>query len=236
MSAAKNTEDSNLVITEYNRTVQGFLIGKVDQIVNMTWSDIMPPPSSIGKNHYLTALTKIQRDGQEQLVEIIDVEKVLAEIVEYEVQISDEVLDQSIVNEFVGRKILHADDSPTARKQVSDTLTQLGIEIIPASNGLEALNMLKAWADKGMDVEKELLMVITDAEMPAMDGYRLTHEIRNDNRLKNLHVVLNTSLSGSFNQAMVEKVGCNAFLSKFQPDLLVEEVQTRLKAVLAPQK
>ncbi|WP_075594188.1 chemotaxis protein CheV [Pseudoalteromonas sp. PAB 2.2] len=235
MPDAQHIEDTNLVITEYNRTVQGFLIGKVDQIINMTWSDIMPPPTAIGKNHYLTALTKIKRDGQEHLVEIIDVEKVLAEIIEYEVNISDDILDKSIVNEFAGRKILHADDSPTARKQVSDTLSQLGIEIIPARNGLEALNMLKRWADEGKDVEKELLMVITDAEMPAMDGYRLTHEIRNDNRLKNLHIVLNTSLSGSFNQAMVEKVGCNAFLSKFQPILLVEEVQARLKAVLEQQ-
>lgn len=232
MPEAKNIEDTNLVITEYNRTVQGFLIGKVDQIINMTWSDIMPPPTAIGKNHYLTALTKVKRDGQEHLVEIIDVEKVLAEIVEYEVQISNDILDKSIVNEFAGRKILHADDSPTARKQVSDTLSQLGIEIIPARNGLEALEMLKGWADQGKDVEKELLMVITDAEMPAMDGYRLTHEIRNDSRMKNLHIVLNTSLSGSFNQALVEKVGCNAFLSKFQPILLVEEVQARLKAVL----
>ena len=145
---------------------------------------------------------------------------------------SDEILDQTIVNEFAGRKILHADDSPTARKQVSDTLSQLGIEIIPASNGLEALTMLKGWADRGDNLEQDLLMVITDAEMPAMDGYRLTHEIRNDDRMKNLYVVLNTSLSGSFNQALVEKVGCNAFLSKFQPDLLVEEVQNRLKAVL----
>lgn len=232
MPEARNIEDTNLVITEYNRTVQGFLIGKVDQIINMTWSDIMPPPTAIGKNHYLTALTKVKRDGQEHLVEIIDVEKVLAEIVEYEVQISNDILDKSIVNEFAGRKILHADDSPTARKQVSDTLSQLGIEIIPARNGLEALEMLKGWADQGKDVEKELLMVITDAEMPAMDGYRLTHEIRNDSRMKNLYIVLNTSLSGSFNQALVEKVGCNAFLSKFQPILLVEEVQARLKAVL----
>ena len=232
MSHKEHSDDCNLVVTEYNRTTQGFLIGKVDHILNMTWSDIMPPPSSVGKNHYITALTKVQRDGQEQLVEIIDVEKVLAEIVEYEVNITDGVLDETIVNEFAGRKILHADDSPTARKQVSDTLSQLGIEIIPASNGLEALQMLKSWADEGRDVEKELLMVITDAEMPSMDGYRLTYEIRNDNRLKNLHVVLNTSLSGSFNQAMVEKVGCNAFLSKFQPDLLVQEVQNRLKQVL----
>lgn len=66
------------------------------------------------------------------------------------------MLDQTIVNEFSGRKILHADDSPTARKQVSDTLSQLGIEIVPASNGLEALNMLKGWADEGRDVEKRI--------------------------------------------------------------------------------
>ncbi len=64
MPDAQHIEDTNLVITEYNRTVQGFLIGKVDQIINMTWSDIMPPPTAIGKNHYLTALTKIKRDGQ----------------------------------------------------------------------------------------------------------------------------------------------------------------------------
>jgi two-component system chemotaxis response regulator CheV len=224
--------DSNLVITEYNRTVQAFLVGKVDQIVNTTWQDIMPTPSSVGKNHYLTALTKIKRDGIEHLVEIIDVEKVLAEIVSYDIEISEGVLDNSIMDEFNGRKILHADDSPTARRQVADTLAQLGIEIIPATDGQEALNVLKHWADEGIDVNKELLAVITDAEMPSMDGYRLTYEIRNDSRLKDLYVILNTSLSGSFNHAMVEKVGCNAFLSKFQPDLLVEEVQNRLKQVL----
>ena len=88
---------------------------------------------------------------------------------------------------------------------------------------------MKKWADEGKDINQEILAVITDAEMPVMDGYRLTYEIRNDPRLKDLYVILNTSLSGSFNQAMVEKVGCNAFLSKFQPDLLVEEVQNRLK-------
>jgi two-component system chemotaxis response regulator CheV len=222
-------EDCNLVITEYNRTVQAFLVGKVDQIVNTTWTDIMPPPSSVGKNHYLTAFTKLKRDGQEHLVEIIDVEKVLAEIISYDISISDDVLDESMLSEFKGKKILHADDSPTARRQVADTLAQLGIEIIPATDGLEALKTLQKWADEGLDVNNEILAVITDAEMPVMDGYRLTYEIRNDPRLKELHVILNTSLSGSFNKAMVEKVGCNAFLSKFQPDLLVEEVQNCLK-------
>ena len=75
-------------------------------------------------------------------------------------------------------------------------------------------------------------MVITDAEMPEMDGYRLTREIRDDPRLKDLFVVLHTSLSGSFNKAMVDKVGCNGFLSKFEPDKLAITVQERLKDYL----
>lgn len=228
----RDEKECNLVITEYNRTVQAFLVGKVDQIVNTTWTDIMPPPRSVGRNHYLTALTKIKRGDVEHLVEIIDVEKVLAEIVEYNIEITEGILDKAIINEFHGRKILHADDSATARRQVADTLAQLGIEIIPTTDGHEALTLLKGWADEGIDVNKEFLAVITDAEMPVMDGYRLTYEIRNDPRLRDLYVILNTSLSGSFNNAMVEKVGCNVFLSKFQPDLLVQEVQKRLKEVL----
>ncbi|MNN62959.1 Chemotaxis protein CheV [compost metagenome] len=97
-----------------------------------------------------------------------------------------------------------------------------------ASNGLKALRMLKGWADAGEDLAEKLLMVFTDAEMPEMDGYRLTTEIRNDPRLRGLYVVLHTSLSGSFNDSMVRKVGCDDFLSKFQPDKLVEVVRQRL--------
>jgi two-component system chemotaxis response regulator CheV len=89
------------------------------------------------------------------------------------------------------------------------------------------------WADSGINVPEKLLMVISDAEMPEMDGYRLTTEIRNDSRLRDLHVVLHTSLSGSFNNAMVQKVGCDGFLSKFQPDKLAVTVQERIRDLLA---
>jgi len=224
--------ESNLIITEYNRSIQGFLVGKVEHIVNMTWGEIMEPPATVGRHHYLTAITKLKEGDKEELVEIIDVEKVLAEIVKYKIDISEGIVDEGILSEFVGRKILHADDSSTARMQVKSTLEQLGIDIIPAKNGREALSILQDWADQGKNVEDEILMLITDAEMPAMDGYKLTNEIRNDPRMSGLFVVLNTSLSGDFNKAMVEKVGCNEFLSKFQPDLLVEVVQNRLKAKL----
>ncbi|MGL5490175.1 MAG: chemotaxis protein CheV [Shewanella sp.] len=225
-------DNANMIITEYNRSVQGFLVGKVEHIINMTWSDIMPPPKTAGRNHYLTAITRIEYQGQSQLVSIIDVEKVLAEIVHYDISLSEGVLDESLLDKMPGRKILIVDDSSTARRQVRETLGQLGIEIIEASDGLQALHLLQKWRDEGKNVTKELLMMITDAEMPEMDGYKLTYEVRNDKAMADLFITLNTSLSGSFNNAMVEKVGCDRFISKFQPDLLVEVVQDRLKQIL----
>ena len=227
------SDDNNLIITEYNRSVQGFLVGKVEHIVNMTWGDIMPPPKTAGRNNYLTAITRLEQQGTTQLVSIIDVEKVLAEIIHYDIRLSEGVLDDSLLPSMPGRKVLIVDDSSTARRQVRDTLSQLGIDIIEASDGLQALTLLQTWCNEGKAVSQELLMMITDAEMPEMDGYKLTAEIRADKRMADLYITLNTSLSGSFNNAMVEKVGCDKFISKFQPDLLVEVVQDRLRQVLS---
>ncbi|CAH8203659.1 chemotaxis protein CheV [Vibrio aestuarianus] len=228
-----DNQEQNLIVTEYNRTVQGFLVGQVRNIINTAWTEIQPPPKSAGRSNYLTAITQVKDNEQSFIVEIIDVEKVLAEIIYYDVSISEDVLDRELVNQMIGRKVLIVDDSSTARNQVKGTLSQLGIEIIECRDGLEALTLLKSWCDEGREVSKELLMMITDAEMPEMDGYKLTHEVRSDKRMKDLYVTLNTSLSGSFNEAMVQKVGCDRFISKFQPDLLVQVAQDRLRDVLS---
>lgn len=225
-------QPENVIITEYNRSVQGFLIGQIMNIVNTSWSDIQAPPSSVGKNNYLTAITRYDNGESQELVEIIDVEKVLSEIVHYDTSISSEALDEKVSNQLRGQKILVVDDSATARWQIRETLAPLGIEIIEEKNGLLALNRLKSWADSGKKIEDEILMMFTDAEMPEMDGYRLTSEVRNDARMANLFVALNTSLSGTFNEAMVKKVGCNRFISKFQPDLLVDVLQQRMREVI----
>ncbi|MGY2436943.1 response regulator, partial [Escherichia coli] len=121
-------------------------------------------------------------------VEIIDVEKVLAEIITYDIRISEEVLDLAILPQMNGRKVLIVDDSSTARNLVRETLAQLGLEVIECQDGLEALNLLKGWCDAGKKVTDEILLMITDAEMPEMDGYRLTHEIRSDARMSDLFI------------------------------------------------
>ncbi|MCL1074867.1 chemotaxis protein CheV [Shewanella dokdonensis] len=225
--------DTNLIITEYNRSVQGFLVGKVEHIVNMNWNEVMPPPQNAGHNHYLTAITKVQQQERTELVSIIDVEKVLAEIIHYDVRLDESMLDETLLQQMHGRKVLIVDDSPTARHQVRDTLGQIGLEVIEACDGQQALDLLRGWCDQGRQPTDEILMMITDAEMPKIDGYRLTHEVRNDKRMDSLFIVLNTSLSGSFNKAMVQKVGCDRFISKFQPDLLVETVQERMRQLAA---
>lgn len=232
MRGDQSESAKNVIITEYNRSVQGFLIGQVLSIVNTSWDTIQPPPNGIGKSNYLTAITQIEQQGKTSLVEIIDVEKVLAEIIDYDTSISREVLDEDIVTHLQGKTVLIVDDSGTARKQIKDTLEQLGISIIERKNGAAALKLLQEWADQGKRPSEEILLMFTDAEMPEMDGYRLTAEVRSDPRMSDLFIALNTSLSGSFNDAMVEKVGCNRFISKFQPDMLVDVAQQRMREVL----
>jgi len=219
----------NIIISEYNMTIQAFMVKSVDRIVNMNWEEIMPPPKGAGRTHYLTAITKLDKE----IVEIIDVEKVLQEIAPCNTAVDPSVLDRNLITEAEGVEILAVDDSTVGLSQVQETVGQLGLRILSARDGATALRLLKKWADEGIDVPRKLAMVITDAEMPEMDGYRLTREIREDSRLKDLFVILHTSLSGNFNKAMVQKVGCDEFLSKFEPDKLATVVQERIKAYRA---
>ena len=227
-SAIKQDENAKIIVTEYNKSVQAFLVGGVERIVNLNWDEVLPPPAASGRSNFLTAITRL--DGK--IVEIIDVERVLAQVIEFETEVSAEVLDEDLIAQAEGMEILLVDDSPIAIKQCKAALEQLHINVTVETDGAKALARLQQWRDEGIDIHKKLLMVITDAEMPEMDGYRLTTEIRNDPSMKNLHVVLHTSLSGNFNNAMAKKVGCNDFLSKFQPDVLAETVQNRIREVI----
>jgi two-component system chemotaxis response regulator CheV len=218
-----------VVVTEYNQYVQGFLVGGVDRIVNMNWAEIMPPPKGIGNDNYLTAVTKVDGD----LVEIIDVEKVLAQVVGWSEDVSAEVTQQASEASDEQRKpvVLVADDSSVARNQIKRTLQKLGVECVLASDGKQALQLLKQWAEPADEIplHDRLFMVISDVEMPEMDGYTFTTEVRRDPRMTDLHILLHTSLSGVFNNAMVQKVGADDFIAKFQPDVLAKTVLRRLK-------
>jgi len=219
-------QDAVIVVTEYNRSVQAFLVGQIEQIVNMTWEEIQPPPAGAGRSHYLTAITR----HNDKIVEIIDVEKVLSEISPYTTEVSDSLRQDSLLQNLSDKFILVVDDSPVAVNQAVGTLERLGLATEVETNGLKAYNLLRKWADTGDEKLSKCLLVLTDAEMPEMDGYRLTTEIRKDERLRHLHVIMHTSLSGQFNQAMASRVGCDRLLSKFQPDELAEAVLDYIKS------
>ncbi|AJO80060.1 MULTISPECIES: chemotaxis protein CheV [Pseudomonas] len=215
-----------VIITEYNTKTQGFLVRSVERIVNMNWEEIHPPPKGTGRDHYLTAVTRVDN----QLVEIIDVEKVLAEVAPTPETISVGVVDVETQHKAVSLRVLTVDDSSVARKQVTRCLQTVGVEVVALNDGRQALDYLRKLVDEGKKPEEEFLMMISDIEMPEMDGYTLTAEIRNDPRMQKLHIILHTSLSGVFNQAMVKKVGADDFLAKFRPDDLASRVVDRIKA------
>ena len=210
-----------IVIAEYNRSVQGFLVGAVERIINTNWDAIMPPPQGTGRASYLTAVTEVEGE----LVEILDVEKILNEISPLNTEVSQEVASTLNTDAHKDKIIFIADDSSVARNQVKRALTTLGLEIEMAKNGLEALKRLKEIAEETGDVTDKVGVLVSDIEMPEMDGYTLTAEIKNTPELQKLHVVLHTSLSGVFNQAMVKKVGADDFIAKFHPDELASAVQ-----------
>ena len=212
-----------IIISEYNRSIQGFLVHSVERIINMNWESILPPPKGAGRINYMTAVTEV--DGE--LVEILDVERILNEISPVATDVSEELVQASVDHPTLGRPVLVADDSSVARKQVQRALEAIGVECVLAKDGREALNMLLEMTKNG-PIKDQVALVISDIEMPEMDGYTFTAEIRNNPNLKDLHVILHTSLSGVFNQAMVQKVGANNFIAKFQPDELAKAVQNAL--------
>ncbi|MEZ8826796.1 chemotaxis protein CheV [Vibrio amylolyticus] len=221
-----DVEKCFVVISEFNRTIQGFLVSSVERIINMHWESILPPPDGAGKANYLTAVTNIDNE----LVEILDVEKILAEIAPVDEQMDESIgqeIAQAETEKEIVRRILIADDSTVARKQVERAIVSIGFEAIAVKDGKEAYDKLVEMAAEG-SIYDQISLVISDIEMPEMDGYTLTAEVRRNPDLKDLYVILHSSLSGVFNQAMVERVGANSFIAKFNPDELGNAVKTAL--------
>ncbi len=214
--------DPIVIVTEYNRKVQGFLVSNVDRIVNTNWENVLPPPAGTSRS-YVTAVTRIE----DKIVEIIDVEKIMYEVMGQAADVSEDVRENLVNSEDIPKKIMVVDDSFVARKQIVQALKSLDFDSVVANNGREALTKLKEMAKEG-PVEKQLTLVISDVEMPDMDGYTLTTKIRKDPLLSSLYVILHTSLSGVFNTAMVESVGANKFIGKFDADELATGIMSAI--------
>ena len=219
----ENIDNAFVIVAEYNRSVQGFLVTGVDRIVNMRWEDIKTPPKGLGSSNYMTAVTEVNGE----LVELIDVEKILAELVGVATDISDTTQLEGANARPI--RLLVVDDSSVARNQIKRTLEQMGMECLLAKNGREGVDTLLEMVKDNEDIREQVDAVISDVEMPEMDGYTLTAEIRKNEQLRVLPILLHTSLSGTFNKKMVSQVGADMFVPKFNAEELAESVRSLLK-------
>lgn len=223
LTELKRDGSNFVIVTEYNRTVQGFMVDKVDRIINIGWSTVKAPPKGSGNDGYLTAVTEVD----DQLIEVIDVEKVMKEVIGSQEDVSEGLIEEQVLTQQ--DQILVVDDSSVARNQIKRVLEQMGATVTTFKDGQEAWNHLVELVEEGVDVPNHYTMIISDVEMPVMDGYTLASKIKKDSRLNDVYLILHTSLSGVFNTDMVQKVGANKFLPKFSPDDLASAVQDRMK-------
>ncbi len=223
-----DTPRNIMIVTEYAGHTQGFLVEAVDTILRLDWSQMKVPPEMLvaEMGGLVTAVTELP-DGR--LVMMMDVEKVLSETTNYD----EEAVYRNIkpLNK-PDLTVFFADDSIVARKQITRTLDAMNVKYNGSINGREAwseLEKIAAFAQaSGRAVSDLVSLVLTDVEMPEMDGYILTKKIKSDPRFAGVPVIMHSSLSGMSNQQLGKSVGVDEYVAKFEPQKLSETLARRL--------
>ncbi|MDD2720987.1 MAG: chemotaxis protein [Gallionella sp.] len=206
-----------MMVAEYNSHVLGFLVEGVDRIIRVDWDKVRATEGMMSdKSARITAITELS-DGT--LISILDVEQILSD-----------AFGEAIVGNVERLESEHdlcvffADDSMVARRQIAEVLDKMGVKHIQSSNGHEAWERLKALADSaqstGNSLHDRIQVILTDAEMPEMDGYVLTNHIRKDRRFDGIPVVMHSSLSSEANRAMGQRAGVDYYVPKFDSMIL----------------
>ncbi len=207
-----------MIVTEYNNMMQGYMVQSVDTILRLEWNVIKTPPEMLSEQMggVVTAVTELE-DGR--IVMIMDVEKVLADTTQDTSK--ESWFNDNAASENREITIFFADDSLVARKQISRTLDHMGFTHVSANNGLEAWKKLKDIA-KRADVTQQpisdfIQLILTDVEMPEMDGFVLTKKIKADSRFEGIPVIMHSSLSADSNQNLGKNIGADDYVPKFDP-------------------
>jgi len=218
-----------LIVTDCLRTVVAFLVRSIDKIIECDWRSIESPPSSVGQNVFVTGITRYQ----DRIVQMLDVELLLSKIYpEYEnAQIP--MLTDVERERLKALNILLVDDSLIARKQLSDALDSINIPYSICNNGMDALKMMREQAQRGHAID----LLVSDIEMPGLDGYELAFEVQNDDSLRHAYCILHTSLSSEICVDRAQQVGAHEALEKFNAGELIEAMLKGAKSLeKAPKK
>jgi two-component system chemotaxis response regulator CheV len=217
-----------MIVTEYNGHTQGFLVEGVDTILRLDWSKMRVPPEMLMSQTggLVTAVTELEDN---RLVMMMDVEKVLSETT----SIDNELIFRSVVPiDRPDCTVFYCDDSVVARKQIERTLSAMGVKGVSAVNGRRMWEEMEKMATYAKSVGRPLSsiinLILTDIEMPEMDGYMLTKQIKGDMRFAGIPVIMHSSLSGMSNQKLGLSVGVDEYVPKFEPQRLSETLARRL--------
>ena len=204
---AEERASASVIVTDVNRKEIGFMVRKVQRIVETDWKDVSPPPKALGKNAFITGLVTIN----EELIQLLDLELLLAKVYPESLSSKDVLLNDMEVETLRGLSILLVDDSIVARKQLSDVLDRKNIGYQVTHDGSDAMARILAAQTSGKPID----LLVSDIEMPGLDGYELAFQIRNHPGLHQPWIILHSSLSSEMSVSYAEQVGANRALTKF---------------------
>jgi len=215
-----------MMVAEYSKRTLGFLVHEVDRIIRVDWEKVRAPESVLSSNQGLiTAITELENGT---LVSLLDVEQVLANAFGEAVIVD---IPAAHVSDDTG--VFFVDDSIVARRKIAEVFDKLGVKHKNATNGLEAWTRLQGLAAHAAQtsavLRDDIRLILVDAEMPEMDGYVLTKHIKSDSRFDGIPVVMHSSLSSEANRAMGQAVGVDAYIAKFDAEVLADTLRPMLE-------
>jgi two-component system chemotaxis response regulator CheV len=220
-----------LLVTEFARTTQAFAVEEVNEIVRLEWKQVLSAEGTGGG--LVTSIARLDGNAENtRLAQVLDVEQILRDVFPEQHQAIKEDTLMPTVKIPPGSVILAADDSAVARMMIEQGLKAMHVDYIMTKTGKEAWDRLQAMHSEatsmGQSIRDKVALVLTDLEMPEMDGFTLTKNIKQDPRFSGIPVIIHSSLTGTTNEGHVKSVGADAYVAKF----VAEDLGNTIRGVL----
>lgn len=210
-----------VIVAELNGKAFGFISHGVDKVHRVSWSQITPPPGIIAVNSSITGICLIG----DQTIQMVDFEKITIEIdPSMVVRTNRDEKQSSLIEDKYAKEIVVADDSRVILMQVTSTLKKAGFHVSAHGDGQYAWEYLEGLREAG-ELDKKVLAIISDIEMPRMDGHHFCMQVKKNTAYKNIPVILFSSM---INDSLKKKgiaVGADDQVTKPELDTLIERLE-----------